>query len=294
MPLNPEDTYVHLAGDGMARTTPGGAAFWSLPPDQMSAFDQGWLVSEFVCAEDWSSWEMHPQGDEFVYLLSGDVELVLELPTGATAVRITGRGAQVVPRGVWHTAKVFAPSRMLFVTRGDGTQHRPVVAVTAHATTRLRPMTDDEFARWRAQAVPAYAQDKVRLGRWSQAEAMDKAEQEFATLLPHGRPTEGHTFFTIESDAGQCVGGLWVARAERVAGPIGYIFDLVVWPEHRRQGHAARAMTALEAEALALGFGGLALNVFGHNPSAHRLYVKLGYEPTSINMFKPLPAAGAA
>jgi GNAT superfamily N-acetyltransferase/mannose-6-phosphate isomerase-like protein (cupin superfamily) len=294
MPLNPEDTYVHLAGDGMARTTPGGAAFWSLPPDQMSAFDQGWLVSEFVCTEDWSNWEMHPHGDEFVYLLSGDVELVLELPAGARSERITGRGAQVVPRGVWHTAKVFAPSRLLFVTRGDGTQHRPVVGVASQANTRLRPMADDEFARWRAQAVPAYAQDKVRTGRWSQDEAAAKSEQEFAALLPGGLHTAGHTLFTIESDAGQGVGALWVARAERVAGPIGYVFDLVVWHEHRRQGHAARAMKALETEALALGFGGLALNVFGHNPTAQRLYAKLGYELTHINMFKPLAGGSAA
>ena len=124
MQLNPEDTYVHLAVDGKAQTTPGGAEFWSLPPDELCKFDQGWLISEFVCTEDWSNWEMHPQGDEFVYLLSGDIELMLELPTGTTSERITGCGARIVPRNVWHTAKVFSPSRMLFVTRGEGTQHR--------------------------------------------------------------------------------------------------------------------------------------------------------------------------
>ena len=129
MPLNPEATYVHLSADGTSQTAPGGDAFWSLPPEALSAFDQGWLISEFVCTEDWANWEMHPQGDEFVYLLSGEVELLLDLPTGVTAMRITGRGAHVVPRGVWHTARVFAPSRMFFVTRGEGTQHRPATGL---------------------------------------------------------------------------------------------------------------------------------------------------------------------
>ncbi len=124
MPLNPDETYVHLADNGTATSTGGGAEFWQLPPEQMSRFDQGWLLSELVCSEDWANWEMHPHGDEFVYLLSGDVELVLELPSGITSERITGRGAKVIPRSVWHTAKVFAPSRMLFVTRGEGTEHR--------------------------------------------------------------------------------------------------------------------------------------------------------------------------
>jgi mannose-6-phosphate isomerase-like protein (cupin superfamily) len=127
MPLDPEDTYVHLAADGTSQVAAGGAAFWSLPPPEMAPFETGWLVSEFVCSEDWSNWEMHPHGDEFVYLLSGDIEFLLELPSGTSATRISGRGAVVVPRGLWHTAKVFAPSRMLFVTRGAGTQHRPAV-----------------------------------------------------------------------------------------------------------------------------------------------------------------------
>ena len=124
MPLDPEHTYVHLAENGQSAETPGGHAFWQLPPAEMARFDQGWLVSEFVCSEDWSNWEMHPHGDELVYLLSGDVELQLELPEGLQTERITGRGAKLVPRGVWHTAKVFTPSRMFFVTRGEGTQHR--------------------------------------------------------------------------------------------------------------------------------------------------------------------------
>ena len=126
MSLNPEDTYVHLASNGDAKVVAGGADFWALPPDEMCKFDHGWLISEFVCTDDWANWEMHPHGDEFVYLLSGDISLVLELPDGATSERITGRGARVIPRGVWHTAKVFAPSRMLFVTRGEATQHRTV------------------------------------------------------------------------------------------------------------------------------------------------------------------------
>jgi mannose-6-phosphate isomerase-like protein (cupin superfamily) len=94
----------------------------------MRRFDAGWLITEFVCEDDWANWEMHPEADEFVYLLSGNVALVLELPTGTATIRLSDRGAVVVPRGVWHTARVFATSRMLFVTRGAGTEHRPSAA----------------------------------------------------------------------------------------------------------------------------------------------------------------------
>jgi mannose-6-phosphate isomerase-like protein (cupin superfamily) len=123
--LNPQHTYVHLAETGTATQLPGGEAFWSMPAPDMERYGGGWLISEFEFSADWPNWEMHPHGDEFVYLLSGAVEVHLEEQDGLRKVSLTGSGAVVVPQGVWHTAKVKAPSRMLHVTRGAGTQLRP-------------------------------------------------------------------------------------------------------------------------------------------------------------------------
>jgi mannose-6-phosphate isomerase-like protein (cupin superfamily) len=125
MALDPRHTYVHLSSDGTATELPGGEAFWSLPQPEIERHAQGWLVSEFEFATDWSQWEMHPNGDEYVYLLSGSVDLLLELPQQTRTVSLRAHGAFVVPRGVWHTAKVHSPSRMLHVTLGAGTRHRP-------------------------------------------------------------------------------------------------------------------------------------------------------------------------
>lgn len=125
MRIDPQHTYVHLAEDGAARSLPGDS-FWQMPPDELAPFGKGWLISEFEFTQDWPSWEMHPHGDEFVYLLSGAVELQFDRGGEIETVVLDGRGAVLVPRGVWHTAKVKAPSRMLHVTRGEGTEHRPV------------------------------------------------------------------------------------------------------------------------------------------------------------------------
>jgi oxalate decarboxylase/phosphoglucose isomerase-like protein (cupin superfamily) len=70
---------------------------------------------------------MHPAGDEFVCLLSGQVEFILEQDSGETKVQMSIPGEFViVPQGIWHTAKVQTPSSMLFVTPGEGTQNRPL------------------------------------------------------------------------------------------------------------------------------------------------------------------------
>lgn len=126
MSFDPEQRYVHLAEDGGATLLTGGPAFWGLPESDMAAYGQGWLVSEFECHSDWPNWERHPEGDEFVYLLAGAVDLLLELPEGLRTLALQGRAAVLVPRGIWHTARVHAPSRLLHITRGAGTEHRPV------------------------------------------------------------------------------------------------------------------------------------------------------------------------
>ena len=125
MKFLPDEIYALLDARGGIRQQPGGGEFWSQPQEALDALGRDWLVSEFVCEGDWGNWEMHPNGDEFVYLLDGDIEFQLETIEGVIAQRISGRGAVVVPRGVWHTAKVFKPSRMFFITMGAGTEHRP-------------------------------------------------------------------------------------------------------------------------------------------------------------------------
>ena len=88
------------------------------------ALGRNWLITEYSFDTDWPRWAVHPNADEFVYLLSGKVELLLEVDGRIERVRLSDRAAVVVPRGVWHTAEVRRPSRMLHVTMGIGTQNR--------------------------------------------------------------------------------------------------------------------------------------------------------------------------
>lgn len=69
--------------------------------------------------------EMHPDGDELLYLLSGRIRLKLELPDGDCDVVVAGGQAVVVPQGVWHQIYVEEPGQLLNITPGPGGQARP-------------------------------------------------------------------------------------------------------------------------------------------------------------------------
>ena len=159
--------------------------------------------------------------------------------------------------------------------------------------SNLRPMTPSDYAEWLAESIPAYAADKVASGQWSEDEALERSRQENDELLPQGLETPDNHFFSIVDAQSAAVGMLWFAVEAALHARAAYVFDVSVKPDRQREGHAMRAFEALEAEARRLGLTGIALHVFGHNAGARALYQKLGYEPTNLNLFKPLGPAGS-
>ena len=71
-------------------------------------------------------WEMHPAGDEVLYLLTGALDVVLDDPGGERFLRLQAGQGCLVPQGVWHRLVLHQPSDLLFITPARGTRHRPV------------------------------------------------------------------------------------------------------------------------------------------------------------------------
>jgi mannose-6-phosphate isomerase-like protein (cupin superfamily) len=59
-------------------------------------------------------------------MFEGNATFVLDLFGGYRNVYLSAGRLLVIPKGVWHTAKVSEPARMMAITAGTGTQHRPV------------------------------------------------------------------------------------------------------------------------------------------------------------------------
>ena len=87
---------------------------------------EGRLVSEYKFTENWDSWEMHPSGAEVVICTHGAMILTQEFPDGRIETVALSEGEYAVnPPGVWHTADVEHSATAIFITSGEGTQHRP-------------------------------------------------------------------------------------------------------------------------------------------------------------------------
>jgi ribosomal protein S18 acetylase RimI-like enzyme len=138
-------------------------------------------------------------------------------------------------------------------------------------------------------AVHGYAADNVASGRWDSQDAALLARAETTRLLPQGLATKDNDLYEIRAPAsGDTVGYLWASALHRGVKRVAFVCWLYVLPEHRRQGHARRALQRYETMARRDGFGSVALNVFGSNTVAQALYRSLGFAVTSIGMQKDL------
>ena len=87
---------------------------------------EGRLVSQYTFTEGWPSWEMHPLGAEVVICTHGAMVLTQEFPDGRRETVALNAGEYAInPPGVWHIADVEESATAIFITAGEGTQHRP-------------------------------------------------------------------------------------------------------------------------------------------------------------------------
>lgn len=110
---------VGIDSQGKARVMQNPAG----PPRRIEGYSIG---APFLTDEPPHSGEMHPDGDEVLYLVSGEIVVVIEDQDPPREVTLHPGEAIVVPRGVWHRVILSEPSRLVHVTPGPGGEHRPL------------------------------------------------------------------------------------------------------------------------------------------------------------------------
>lgn len=121
---DPTDTYVHLdVGPGATPITVDDS-FWATI-DERAELHSGRLVTGVRMVDDWTSWEMHPNGDELIAVTEGSVRVQVDHDGDTHDILVTAPEFVLMPAGAWHTMDAVEPARLLVVTWGEGTQHRP-------------------------------------------------------------------------------------------------------------------------------------------------------------------------
>jgi len=132
MSSTPNPAPVHFEGNVANIDRDWSMSITSAPPGPPRRID-GYTIGAIPKLEGHGphDGEVHPDGDEFLYVVSGAMELILddgdERAVGVeTKVLLRSGDAYVVPRGVWHRLESVEPSYLVHVTPGPNGDHRPL------------------------------------------------------------------------------------------------------------------------------------------------------------------------
>lgn len=152
--------------------------------------------------------------------------------------------------------------------------------------TRLVPMPATRLPAWLDSTMAEYVASRMRAGETrEQAEA--NKQKSLDQWFPDGAPLPDHFVWDLVDDADAVVGYLWIGPFAP-ASTEWWVFNVEVDEQHRRRGHARRALEAGQQVAREHGATSIGLNVFGYNTGAQDLYASLGYRVTATQMQLPL------
>lgn len=160
-----------------------------------------------------------------------------------------------------------------------------VAEVPQPSGIRLVPMDDGDFSAYRAVADEDYAQERFASGAEPTIEESRRvAAVQMAELLPFGPRTPGHRLWIVHDAEDVPAGMLWVQLGDGAA----FIYDISMDEDRRGQGLGTQALRAAALETARAGLQTLALNVFGSNEGARRLYTREGYRETEVLWSVPI------
>lgn len=149
----------------------------------------------------------------------------------------------------------------------------------------FRAMSEAEFAALKARMSVEYEQDVARGLGVPVEDVREQCQQQIESLMKDGINSSEHRYWTVVAPEVGDIGVLWVALRPRQEA---FIYFIGIDDAYQGRGYGEQAMKQLEAVMRSQGITRIALNVFGDNAVAQRLYQRVGYRAAAITMVKDI------
>ena len=148
----------------------------------------------------------------------------------------------------------------------------------------LKSMSSEAFDKYMDFTWNDYRSEVLKAG-FTEEQANTATENAKKLILNDGVPNEDQRFFEVFAGE-KNVGLLHIAKQGDEGG--WYIYYILINEPERGNGFGKQAMLAAENYVKSQNGKWIALNVFGFNTNARKLYESLNYETRSINMRKEI------
>jgi RimJ/RimL family protein N-acetyltransferase len=121
--------------------------------------------------------------------------------------------------------------------------------------------------------------------RMSEEKALQRSKEQIHRLLPKGNRTPQHYLFHVLADE-EIVGNIWIYIDEK--NERAFLYNIYIEEEERGKGYGTKGLDLVEQWLQEKKVKYFSLHVFEHNTGARKLYERLGFEVTSVNMMKEM------
>ncbi|CAI0716679.1 GNAT family N-acetyltransferase [Serratia grimesii] len=153
----------------------------------------------------------------------------------------------------------------------------------------LIDMNQQDFERYRVHGIEEYARDLARSLLLSQEQARVEATASYNDALPNGLATPNHRLVCARvSGSAENIAIVWYSIKQRTFGKQLFVYDFEVDTAWRGKGYGEKILSAVLDAGRAAGAEYAELAVFDDNPSAARLYTRLGFKAVNTRMYRKL------
>ncbi|RZV00206.1 UNVERIFIED_ORG: GNAT family acetyltransferase [Serratia quinivorans] len=153
----------------------------------------------------------------------------------------------------------------------------------------LIDMNQQDFERYRVHGIEEYACDLARSLLLSQEQARVEATASYNDALPNGLATPNHRLVCAHvSGSAENIAIVWYSIKQRTFGKQLFVYDFEVDTAWRGKGYGEKILSAVLDAGRAAGAEYAELAVFADNPSAARLYTRLGFKAVNTRMYRKL------
>ena len=153
----------------------------------------------------------------------------------------------------------------------------------------LRDMSQQEFERYYAHGIEEYARDLARSLSLSEEQARVEATASFNDSLPQGLATPNHRLVCARlAGSEENIAIVWYSIKQRTYGKQLFVYDFEVDSAWRGKGYGEKILSVVLDAGRADGAEYAELAVFDDNPTAARLYARLGFKAVNTRMHRKL------
>ncbi|OQY42809.1 MAG: hypothetical protein B6227_00910 [Fusobacteriia bacterium 4572_74] len=148
---------------------------------------------------------------------------------------------------------------------------------------KLVRMSETDFNMVKGKMIADYAKDKIKVGYWSEREALELSKEALDEILKDGISTPNHYLLNAYEDEIK-VGFVWMNEFNNEI----FVNNTCIFEEFQEKEYELEFIELIEEKANELDIKKINIHSYGYNEKNIAVYKKMGYDITDIYLNKEI------